>query len=141
MINTKIYKQIYLLAEELLAADQAQDQPQFDALYDELKALCNTHENTDKDHPEQWETLADFTSDLDLALALYDKALVKAEAVNSKDHMASIAFSKAELQQQLGELQAAIESLQYAKQHANKIEDKEFKVEIDDKLQALLKMV
>ncbi len=138
MINTKIYKSIYKLAEELLEADRIGNQAAFDAFYAELKAICTDNENTDKDHPEQWETLADFTEDLDEALVLYDKALAKATAINSKDHMSSIAFSMAVLQIELGEKDAAIQNLQNAKITANKIEDKEFKVEIDEMLTKLL---
>ena len=138
MINTKIYKAIYSLAEDLLEADRIGDQAAFDALYAELKAVCTDNEGTDKDHPEQWETLADFTEDLDAALVIYEKALAKATAINSKDHMSSIAFSMAVLQIELGQKDAAINSLQNAKITANKIEDKEFKVEIDELLATLL---
>ncbi|WP_201596267.1 tetratricopeptide repeat protein [Psychrobacter fulvigenes] len=134
MINTKIYKSIYVLAEQLLEADSKNDQQAFDALYAQLKDLCIENEKSDKDHPEQWETLADFTEDLDAALVIYEKALGKATAINSKDHMASIAFSMAELQYELGQKDAAIKSLQNAKISANKIEDREFKVEIDQLL-------
>ena len=138
MINTKIYKAIYTLAEELLEADRRGDQAKFDALYAELKAICIDNEGTDKDHPEQWETLADFTADVDEAFIIYDKALAKATAINSKDHMSSIAFSVAVLQIEVGETEAAIQNLQNAKVTANKIEDKEFKVEIDELLATLL---
>lgn len=134
MINTKIYKSIYVLAEQLLEADSKNDQQAFDALYAQLKDLCIENEKSDKDHPEQWETLADFTEDLDAALVIYEKALGKATAINSKDHMASITFSMAELQYELGQKDAAINSLQNAKISANKIEDREFKVEIDQLL-------
>lgn len=138
MINTKIYRAIYNLAEDLLEADSKNDQARFDKLYAELKAICDDNENSDKDHPEQWETLADFTADLDQALVIYDKALTKATAINSKDHMSSIAFSMAELQLELGQIEAAIKSLKQAKITANKIEDKEFKQEIDTLLTKLL---
>lgn len=138
MINTKIYKAIYTLAEDLLEADRKGNQSEFDTLYAELKAICTDNENTDKDHPEQWETLADFTEDLDEALVIYEKALTKATAINSKDHMSSIAFSMAVLQLEMGDTPAAIKSLQNAKVSANKIEDKEFKVEIDEMLTKLL---
>lgn len=138
MINTKIYKAIYTLAEDLLEADRRGNQEAFDALYAELKAICTDNENTDKNHPEQWETLADFTEDLDEALVIYDKALAKATAMNSKDHMSSIAFSMAVLQLEMGDKAEAINSLQNAKITANKIEDKEFKVEIDELLAKLL---
>ncbi|WP_350655786.1 tetratricopeptide repeat protein [Psychrobacter sp. S1-30-MNA-CIBAN-0213] len=138
MINTKIYKSIYVLAEKLLEADSKNDQKTFDLLYGQLKDLCIENEKSDKDHPEQWETLADFTEDLDAALVIYEKALKKATAINSKDHMSSIAFSMAVLQIELGQKDAAINSLQNAKVSANKIEDKEFKVEIDELLATLL---
>lgn len=138
MINTKIYKAIYNLAEDLLEADSQDDQQRFDALYAELKALCTDNEETDRDHPEQWETLADFTVDLEQALVIYQKALDKAVKINSKNHMASIAYSMAELQLELGQKEQAIESLKNAKISANKIEDKEFKTEIDERLNALL---
>ncbi|MCD1279930.1 tetratricopeptide repeat protein [Psychrobacter sp. CCUG 69069] len=138
MINTKIYKAIYTLAEELLEADRKGNQAAFDAFYAELKAICIDNENTDKDHPEQWETLADFTADLEEALVIYDKALAKATAINSKDHLSSIAFSMAVLQIEMDDTEAAIKNLQSAKISANKIEDKEFKVEIDELLSKLL---
>jgi tetratricopeptide (TPR) repeat protein len=138
MINTKIYKAIYTLAEELLEADRKGNQAAFDAFYAELKAICIDNENTDKDHPEQWETLADFTADLEEALVIYEKALAKATVINSKDHLSSIAFSMAVLQIEMDDTEAAIKNLQNAKISANKIEDKEFKVEIDELLAKLL---
>ncbi|MFT6327532.1 MAG: hypothetical protein ACJAYK_002526, partial [Crocinitomicaceae bacterium] len=67
----------------------------------------------------------------------YAKALVKAEAINSKDFMSSIAFSMATLQVELGLEDAAIESLQKAQVSANKIEDKELKTEITELLEEL----
>ena len=138
MINTKIYKSIYVLAEKLLEADSKNDQKNFDVLYAQLKDLCIENEKSDKDHPEQWETLADFTEDLDEALVIYQKALDKAAAINSKDHLSSIAFSMAELQIELGQTDAAIKNLENAKISANKIEDREFKVEINELLEKLL---
>lgn len=138
MINTKIYKAVYGLSEKLMEADKQGNRADFDALYAELKAICLDNEDTDKDHPEQWETLADFTEDFEAALAGYEKALEKAKAINSKDHLSSIAFSMATLQIELGQTDAAIKNLQDAKISANKIDDKEFKVEIDTLLATLV---
>ncbi|WP_309043573.1 tetratricopeptide repeat protein [Marinobacter sediminicola] len=120
-----------------MEADQNDDAATFDALYAELKSVCIDNENTDKDHPEQWETLADFTEDLEEALAGYDKAMEKAVAINAKDHMSSIAFSMATLQVELGQTDAAIKNLQAAKVNANKIDDKELKADIDELLETL----
>ncbi|WP_289086550.1 hypothetical protein, partial [uncultured Spongiibacter sp.] len=106
MINTKIYKAVYELAEKLMKAAAKDDRATFEALYAELEAICTEHENTGKDHPEQWETLADFTEELEDALPIYQKALDKAVAKQSNDHIASIGFSMAALQVELGDNQA-----------------------------------
>ncbi|MFT6897857.1 MAG: cell division protein FtsL [Paraglaciecola sp.] len=138
MISTKIYKSVYKLTEKLMAAAKEDNREAFDSLYAQLKAVCIDNENTSKDHPEQWETLADFTEELVDAVAGYEKALEKAIAVNSKDHMSSIAFSMATMQIELGETDAAIKNLQNAKISANKIVDQDLKQEIDDLLDTLL---
>ncbi|WP_111977182.1 tetratricopeptide repeat protein [Algibacillus agarilyticus] len=138
MINTKIYKSVYSLSEQLMAAANKEDRVAFDALYAELNAVCVDNENSDKDHPEQWETLADFTEELADAIVIYNKALVKATAINSKDHMSSIGYSMATLQIELGQTEAAIQSLEAAKISSNKIADKELKAEIHDLLTSLL---
>ena len=101
-------------------------------------AVCIDNENTGKDHPEQWETLADFTDELEDAVAGYEKALEKAIAINSNDHISSISLSMATLQIELGQTNAAINNLQVAKISANKIEDTELKGEVDDLLETLL---
>ena len=137
MINTKIYKAVYELAEKLMKAAAKDDRATFEALYAELEAICTEHENTEKDHPEQWETLADFTEELEDALPIYQKALDKAVAKQSNDHIASIGFSMASLHVELGDNQAAIERLQQAQVSAQTIEDTELKAEIDDLLATL----
>lgn len=137
MINTKLYKAVYSLSEKLMAAAKKDNIEVFGALHAELNAICLDNENTEKDHPEQWETLADFTEDLKDAVAGYEKALQKAMVINSKDHMSSIAFSMATLQLELGETEAAVKNLQDAKVSANKIADKDLKKEIDDLLETL----
>jgi hypothetical protein len=136
-MNTKLYKKVHQLAGNLMKAAVKEDRETFTALFGELQSICDDNEQTDKDHPVQWETLADFTEDLAEAVSAYAKALVKAEAINSKDFMSSIAFSMATLQVELGLEDAAIESLQKAQVSANKIEDKELKTEITELLEEL----
>lgn len=136
-MNTKIYKHVHTLAEHLMGAVQKKDQKRFDNCYQELQKVCEDNENTEKDHPVQWETLADFTDDLALAITIYDKALVKAEAINSKDFRSSIGFSIATLKVTLGETKSAIEYLEQAKISSNKIIDKDLKAEIHDLLENL----
>lgn len=136
-MNTKIYKRVLSLTDDLLAAAQEENQTKFDGHYLELKQLCEEHDNTDKDHPVQWETLGDFTDDLTLAVTIYEQALVKAEAINSKDFRSSISFSIATLKIELDDKTGAIEHLEKAKISCNKIVDKELKAEIHDLLEEL----
>ena len=60
MINTKIYKAVYSLSEQLMKAANSNDQAAFDGLFAELQAICVDNEDSDKDHPEQWETINRF---------------------------------------------------------------------------------
>ena len=136
-MNTKIYKEVLFLAKELMTFAHKKDQAGFDTCYQELQEICDDNDGTDKDHPVQWETLADFTDDLDLAISIYDKALQKAAAINSKDYLSSIGFSVASLKIELGDKASAIEYLEQAKIHSNKIIDKDLKAEIHDLLKEL----
>jgi len=136
-MNTKIYKRVLSLTDSLMTAAQEKNQTKFDRYYLELKQVCDDNENTDKDHPVQWETLADFTDDLPLAVTIYQQALVKAEAINSKDFRSSIGFSIAALKVELGDKVGAIEHLEKARISCNKIVDKELKAEIHDLLEKL----
>ncbi|NQZ89267.1 MAG: tetratricopeptide repeat protein [Colwellia sp.] len=136
-MNTKIYKRVLILAGDLMHAAQRKNQARFDNLYSELKQICDENESTEKDHPVQWETLADFTDDYTLAISLYEKALLKAEEINSKDFRSSIGFSVASLQVELGEKTNAIAHLEKAKISCNKIADKELKDEIYNLLEKL----
>ncbi|MBL4910947.1 MAG: tetratricopeptide repeat protein [Alteromonadaceae bacterium] len=136
-MNTKLYKRVLALTDNLMAADQENNQTKFDGYYVELKQLCEENENTAKDHPVQWETLADLTNDLALAVTIYERALVKAEAINDKDFRSSIGYSIAALKVELDDKKGAIEHLEKAKISCNKIIDKELKAEIHDLLEKL----
>lgn len=128
---------MHALAKDLLQASVRRNQANFDEYYAELQQVCDDNEDSDKDHPVQWETLADFTDDLALAITIYEKALAKAQAINSKDFLSSIAFAIASLQVELGDNKSAIEHLENAKINSNKIADKELKAEIHDLLEEL----
>lgn len=136
-MNTKIYKKVFSLADSLMVAAREKNQTRFDGHYLELKQICEDNENTDKDHPVQWETLADFTDDLALAITIYEHALAKAKLINSGDFCSSIGFSVATLKIELGDKIAAIEHLEKAKISCKEIVDKELKAEIHDLLEEL----
>jgi len=130
-MNTKIYKRVHTLAESLMNAVQKKDQALFDTHYGELKAVCEEHEDSDKDHPVQWETLADFTDDLNDAVAIYDKALLKATAIKSRDFLSSIGFALATLKLELGDKKSAQAHIEKALKSSNRIPDYDLKAEIE----------
>lgn len=133
-MNTKIYKRVLSLTDSLMAAAEQENQKRFDGFYAELKQLCEENDKTDKDHPVQWETLGDFTEDLAQAVTIYEVALAKAQAINSKDFSSSIGYSIASLKVELGDSAGAITHLEKAKIASNKIVDKALKAEIHDLL-------
>jgi len=136
-MNTKLYKKVLSLTDNLMMAVEENNQKMFDGFYLELKQLCEDNENKDKDHPVQWETLADFTDDLALAITIYEQALVKAEKIDSKDFRSSIGYSIATLNVELGDKKTAIVHLEKAKISCNTIIDKQLKAEIHDLLEEL----
>lgn len=137
VMNTKVYKQVHTLAKDLLRASEYEDQKSFDQCYEQLQSVCKEHEGSAKDHPVQWETLADFTEDLAGAAVIYEKALVKAEAIESIDFCSSIGYSLASMYVELGDVVGAIVQLEKAKLACADIEDKNLKAEIHDLLTAL----
>jgi tetratricopeptide (TPR) repeat protein len=137
MLSTKLYKRVHSLAEGLLKAAHKEDEVTFDALYQELNVLCDEHENTEKNHPVQWETLADFTDESDDALALYEKALGIAEAESAHDYIASINYAMAVLLKELGENEQALTAAKNANAQSGNISDEELKEEITNLIEAL----
>ncbi len=143
-MNTKLYKQVYALAGEMVEAAESDNDALFDGLYLQLKTLCEENE-TDavKNHPVQWETLADFTGDSVEALAIYKKALSYAEAIEAYDYIVSInyamgllLFEEVDLADE-NRLQKALAAVQAADEYADKVNDQELQREIKTLLAAL----
>ena len=135
-MNTKVYKRVHAIAIELLKAAEKDDADKFTTYYSELQALCEDNEADDtKNHPVQWETLADFSEDLDVATALYLKALACAETIEASDYLASVNYALATIYHQGEQLEPALQHALQANKHAKDIVDGELRTEI----KALLK--
>jgi len=130
MLSTKLYKKVHSLAEGLLKAAQQENTEEFQSQYVELLALCEENEGTEKNHPVQWEALADFTEESDDALPLYKKALVIAENESLHDYIASINYAMAVLYEELGETKQALAAAEQANAQAGNIVDEVLKEEI-----------
>lgn len=134
MLNSEIYQALQSLSEQLMTAASNEEDQKFDQLYNELKKICTDNQDSDNDHPEQWETLADFTEELEEALAIYQKAKVMADAIPSPAHQASIGLSMANVNVELGNTDAAKPLLDEALLAVAQTDDVELKEEIEELL-------
>ena len=130
-MNTEMYRNVHLLAVKLLKVDDAGDKEKFNAFYNELKDLCEQNEHDDGvNHPVQWEALADFTEDLDLAQSYYAKALLLAEALSAREYIASVCYSMGQIYLSSGDTEKAQQFASQAKENAHNSSDKELREDI-----------
>lgn len=137
-MNTKLYKKVQSLAADLMNAAEKDNDPVFEKLYAELQQLCEDNEADEhKNHPVQWETLADFTADYDQALEIYEKALAVSHHRKTRDYNASIQYAMALLLKDMDRKEEALERVTLAQASANRVEDGELQREIVQLLKSL----
>lgn len=128
METPPFYDEVHDLALRLV---NSQDETKsYWQLYEKLRMVCENHADSVKDHPFQWETLADFTLDDVAALEIYAKALGIAEILGLKQYSASIQFAMAERYLQLGELENAFNFARCANEIAKNTNDLELRKEV-----------
>ncbi len=134
-MNTKIHKQVNALSIDLLKAAKRKDEQSFYSLYDELKALCFDNESDEvKNHPEQWETLADFTDEMEDAITYYKVALKYAQQINSSEFIASINYAMGVMYKDAGYAQDAHTCALLAQEKMARVHDNVLKEEIEQLL-------
>ena len=130
-MNTKLYKKVHELALALLDYSEKEQPELFSERYQALKALCYEHEDDEhKNHPLQWETLADFTEDRDEAMRFYQKALGYGEERQASDYCASIRYAMAQLAAEASKPELAKEHIAAAKTHMANVNDAQLAEEI-----------
>lgn len=107
MIAPFIYQDVYNIALSMVEASENADKLNQWAAYNQLKGLCEKHQDTSYDHPFQWETLADFTNDPYASIGIYQKAFRLAKQQHLSDYLASTQLAMAENYLELGELDKA----------------------------------
>ena len=131
-MNTKIHKKLNELSISLMKAADRQDEKKFYPLYDELKTLCFDNESDPvKNHPEQWETLADFTDELDQAIEYYQVAIKYAQALKLPEFIASIHYSMAIMYKDNSQAVLALECANTANANMKRVHDKVLQEEIE----------
>lgn len=130
-MSVDILKKVTELALSMIEKAEANDVEGFDKQYKELETICTQNAGGAKDHPVQWETLADFTQDLEQAIEIYKKALTVAEKLKEHQYSASIHYAMADMYSDLDNKKAALDHANKAKTLAAKLDDEELKSEID----------
>ena len=131
-MNKALFNQVHALAEALMQAAEQEDIAQFHSNYDKLESLCIDNENSKKDHPMQWEALADFTEEFEDAIEIYEKALAMATDNREFDYQASILFSMARVYVEIKKTESAQSAAERALEAAKKAQDTELAAEIND---------
>lgn len=129
-MQERLYKQIHGYAVQLMAAADDGDEALFGRLFEQLNELCHKHQDSENDHPAQWEALADFTEEAELALARYQHALEVATRLETRDYISSINYNWAVLLREMGREDEATERCQLAAVSAKGSSDKQLNADI-----------
>ena len=129
-MNKVLFNQVEKLAQEMMAAAEADNEEQFYALYDQLKHLCLEHQGSKKDHPVLWETLGDFSEENDDAIDAYNQAYQLAEQMKDNEYKASIQYALAQRYLEEDRKAEAGDALEKAAKFASFTEDAELQREI-----------
>ncbi|GAA6173523.1 hypothetical protein NBRC116592_31930 [Colwellia sp. KU-HH00111] len=129
-MKAPLYNEILDICQQIAnASAKDNDEARAQACKD-LQKLCATHQGTPKDHPLQWEALADFTEDGDLAMDIYEIGLSTAQHLKLEVFTASIYLAMAQRQQEFEQTEKAKTYAQQAETASEQIDDDELKQEI-----------
>ena len=129
-MKAPLYTEILQLCEAIAKASATDDEKAQLVAHQGLQKLCQSNQGTVKDHPLQWEALADFTHDGDQALDIYQLALNSAEQLNLPESKASIYLAMAQRYAEFEEPEKALSSAQQADELTPLLKSDELKLEI-----------
>lgn len=136
-MKAPLYNDILEICQNIANASAKDDDAARQSACADLQKLCATNQNSPKDHPLQWEALADFTDDGDQAMDIYQIGLAIAKKLELETFIASIYLAMAQRQQEFEESTKALEYATMASTAARNIESEELKQEIQELLSAL----
>ncbi|MEW6995847.1 hypothetical protein AADZ84_16520 [Colwelliaceae bacterium MEBiC 14330] len=136
-MKAPLYDDILAICQEIASASSNGDDELRSVSCKKLQVLCATNQNSPKDHPLQWEALADFTDDGDQAMDIYKIALATAEKLKLPTFIASIYLSMAQRYVEFEENSQALSYALQARDAAETIESVELKTEIAELLSQL----
>lgn len=136
-MKAPLYNDILTICQEIAEASTSDNDELRLTGCKKLQTLCATNQNSPKDHPLQWEALADFTEDGDQAMDIYEVALATAEKLALPTFTASAYLSMALRQVEFEEKEQAFVFANKANDAAQAIDSTELKTEITELLTEL----
>ena len=136
-MKAPLYADILAICQEIANASNTDNDELRLASCKKLQQLCATNQGSPKDHPLQWEALADFTEDGDQAMDIYEVALATAEKLALPVFTASAYLAMALRQVEFEEKAQALIFANKANDVAQSIESEELKTEITELLSQL----
>lgn len=138
-MKPELYDEVHEIALDIVNASSYSDKKTQWGAYQRLSRLCEENEWLEGNHPFQWETLADFTTDRYLALGIYSKALNYALSEELPEYVGSICLAMAECQKELGNIAEASQMATKANEAAALTKDLELRRNISEFLLQLQK--
>ena len=136
-MKAPLYADILAICQDIANASNTDNDELRLASCKKLQQLCATNQGSPKDHPLQWEALADFTEDGDQAMDIYEVALATAEKLALPVFTASAYLAMALRQVEFEEKAQALLFANKANDVAQSIESEELKTEITELLSQL----
>jgi hypothetical protein len=136
-MKAPLYNEILDICKNIASASEKDDDDARNSACGDLQKLCATNQDSPKDHPLQWEALADFTDDGDQAMDIYQIALAIAQKLKLDTFVASAYLAMAQRQQEFEESSKALEYATMANTAAQNISSEELKQEIEEFLSTL----
>lgn len=127
-----LFDKVFKLSQEIANASAVNNEEQREKACEKLQNLCEKGQGSDKDHPFQWEVLADFTNDGDIALDIYRIALDKAAKKSLPNYSASIYLAMALRYKEFENADKTLEFAMLASEQATLIDDEELQDEISE---------
>jgi len=136
-MKAPLYNDILTICQEIANASAEDNDELRLTACKKLQVLCATNQNSPKDHPLQWEALADFTEDGEQAMDIYEVALATAEKLSLPVFTASAYLAMALRQVEFEEKDQALIFANQANEAAKGIDSEELKLEITELLVSL----
>lgn len=136
-MKAPLFEDILTICQAIADASSKSDEQAREAQYQLLIKLCAANENSPKDHPLQWEALADFTNDAEQALDIYQKGLACAEKLDFVDYKASIYLAIAQRNEEIENTDLAREYAEKANELVEELTNDELKTDVKEYLKTV----